>query len=357
MPVKTTSRLFDYEPLSQFLEYRWLDLANNIKSEGKDEIRNNSDVVAARLLKKYSLELVRVDKDSTLIDKEEHDPHYRELTISYSVPFTGSRKLLWYHPSSYTSELVYGSISDGRIVVDIENAAGNDEPFQREFDSWYVNMEKWLEGANSQANSFNKSLSGRIKNRIDERLQAIRSADDVGSALGYAEIQDASERGAEPAGDMPPEAGHTVDLTIPEREDIRNEFKEIFSVPVKDEPNKVKMAVAKTVAAFANTEGGRLFIGVNNDGKSVGLKRDLGWYKNSTDELELAIRNFVTSKLKGPVCMVFGFSREDYLVIRVAKRRRGWVYVDGKFYVREGNRSRELNAQEAAEYQDEHRPE
>ena len=158
------------------------------------------------------------------------------------------------------------------------------------------------------------------------------------------------ERGAEQVGCGPSEAGYMADLKIPEREDERNEFKETFSVTVKGgKANEVKMAVAKTVAAFANTGGGRLFIGVNDDGESVGLRRDLRQYKNSSDKLELAIRDFVRSKLRGPVNMKFDFSDGDYLVISVAKRMRP-VYVCDDFYVRNGNSSIRLSSRETVEY-------
>lgn len=156
------------------------------------------------------------------------------------------------------------------------------------------------------------------------------------------------------------EAGSTprgTNLFIPEREDQHNEFKETFSVPVYGgKANDVKMEVAVTVAAFANADGGRLFIGVNDDGEPVGLEKDMGRYGNSSDKLERAIRDFVGSRLEGPVRMKFGFGGGGYLVIDVVRRRRGWVYVGGEFYVREGNRSRKMNAREAAGYQEEYRP-
>ena len=357
MPVTTMDRLFYYRHLSQFLDQRQLDLDADIASEAEDEILNNRGAVEARLLEKYSLETVCVDKDGTRTKTQKSGQRYWKLTISFLVPFTGSKELLEYRPDLYTSGSVYGSIRDGRIVVDIENEAKDPESFQREFDSWYANMEKWLGGANNQAEHFKDSLSNRIKNGIDTRAQAARSAADVTAALGYEEMQDTDGRGAEPAGDAPPEAEHVVDLKIAEDEDTYNEFKETFSVPAEGGKSKeIKMEVAVTVAAFANTEGGRLFIGVNNDRKPVGLKRDLRQHGDSTDKLQLAIRDFVNSKLNGVVRMEFGFRDKDYLVIEVAKRRRRWVYADNEFYVREGNRSRKLNTQEAAEYQEEHRP-
>ena len=142
---------------------------------------------------------------------------------------------------------------------------------------------------------------------------------------------------------------------IPKREDKRNEFKETFSVPVKDgKSDAVKEEVAITVAAFANTEGGRLFIGVNDKGEPAGLEKDLKKY-GDFDKLELAIQNYIHTKLAVQVDMDFNFIGEDYLVISVTKRRRSFVYVGNNFYIRSGNSSRGLSPRETAEYQYEYR--
>ena len=163
------------------------------------------------------------------------------------------------------------------------------------------------------------------------------------------------ERGAEPAGDGPPDAEPMTDPRIPEREDVHNEFKETFSVPVQGgKSNEVKMEVVIAVAAFANTKGGRLFVGVNDNGESVGLKRDLRQCGGSSDKLESAIRDFVHGKLKSLVDMKFDFSGEDYLVISVAKRRNPPVCVGDDVYIRHGNSSRKLSPRETAEHKDEY---
>ena len=147
-----------------------------------------------------------------------------------------------------------------------------------------------------------------------------------------------------------------MDLSIPEREDEYNEFKETFSVPVSGgKSNDVKMEVVTTVAAFANANGGRLFVGVRDDGKPVGLKKDLNQQNNSTDDLEQTIRNFLRARLDSIVDVEFRF-KKDYLVIVVPKRKTGsWVYTnDEDFYVRHGNQSLKLSPKQTAEYQNSH---
>ena len=145
-------------------------------------------------------------------------------------------------------------------------------------------------------------------------------------------------------------------LTIPVREDTHNEFKETFSVPMRGgKSDTVKMEVAIAVAAFANAEGGRLFVGVSDDGTPSKLKKDLSQYKN-TDKLELAIRDFLAAKLSSLVDVEFGFSGDEYMVIVVPKHKTGkWVYTkDGDFFVHRGNQSRKLNSEQTADYQNSH---
>ena len=156
-----------------------------------------------------------------------------------------------------------------------------------------------------------------------------------------------------------PEIGstsHDMDLSIPKQEDMYNEFKETFCVPIQGGSSKaVKMEVAKAVAALANAGGGRLFIGVRDDGTAAGLKSDLQQCKN-TDKLELAIRNFLDSKLSSLVDVEFRFMEEDYVVILVPKQDTGnWIYTkEDEFYVRRGNQSQKLTSKQTAEYQRSH---
>ena len=142
-----------------------------------------------------------------------------------------------------------------------------------------------------------------------------------------------------------------VDLTISKREDLYNEFKETFSVPTKGgKANIVKMEVTITVAAFANAEGGRLFIGVNDDGEPVGLKKDLKQYKNQ-DKLENAIGGYLREKLSRNVRFQLTFKNNEYLVIDVPKLKSGDpVYVGDDLYERQGNRNQKLKPREIPDY-------
>jgi len=72
-----------------------------------------------------------------------------------------------------------------------------------------------------------------------------------------------------------------------EGESIQVEFKEII-------PSNLSM-LAKTIAAFSSTEGGRIYLGVNNDGELIGVaKEGPSWL----DKLKLSIENFIYTSVK-----------------------------------------------------------
>lgn len=79
------------------------------------------------------------------------------------------------------------------------------------------------------------------------------------------------------------------ELKIPKEEDLHNEFKSSFRFNVKrfeegdgkKAPDKeVEKEVSIAIACFANTEGGKLFIGVRDDGTTFGLDYDFELLKN-----------------------------------------------------------------------------
>jgi len=102
------------------------------------------------------------------------------------------------------------------------------------------------------------------------------------------------------------------------------EFKESF----KDD-------ALKTLCAFANTNGGSLFIGVNDDSKLIGLR--------ITDKAEQKIVNKIESVLRiQPAVLIHKDAKDEFLEIKVAKSKTP-VDVRGRFYKRVGNTTREID--------------
>ena len=167
-----------------------------------------------------------------------------------------------------------------------------------------------------------------------------------------------------------------IDITIPKDEDTWNEFKSTFQYDLKEEifrkNRKIEAADARrddqkkirddlqkeisiTVSAFANKEGGRLFVGVNDDSSVLGLERDLKFYHQSKDKFKLAITGSLKNFLKNNAFLAklkFKFVNTDdkeYFIILVPESTEP-VYLHfsniQEAYVRIQNSSQKFNTEE-----------
>ncbi len=124
-------------------------------------------------------------------------------------------------------------------------------------------------------------------------------------------------------------------------EDGRTEFKSVFHRSFQADPR----AIAKAVAAVANTGGGEVFLGVEDDGQVTGIG-NLG----QADKLMLQVSQ-VCHDLVQPsiVCRSVKVEAGEHVVLVVevpghAPERP--FSVRGRYYVRDGNRSREATRAE-----------
>lgn len=117
----------------------------------------------------------------------------------------------------------------------------------------------------------------------------------------------------------------------------------------------MESAVTKTLAAFLNSDGGALVIGVADDGAPVGIAVD-GFATD--DRMSLHLRNIVNRDM-GPLAMAYiRLSYEDCDGVRVmvahCERSELPVYVkEGnaeKFYIRTGPSTTELATSAAVDY-------
>ena len=151
----------------------------------------------------------------------------------------------------------------------------------------------------------------------------------------------------------------SIEDLIKEGESDQLEFKATLRWDINEGKvsKKLEQVIVKTVAAFANAQGGSLLIGVDNDGQAVGLSRDyesLG--EANRDEFELHLRNvlnrqvgtaFVASKVQIQfhavddidVCQVDITAAKEPVIVGVKDKNGQSVE---KFYVRSGNSSQEI---------------
>lgn len=157
------------------------------------------------------------------------------------------------------------------------------------------------------------------------------------------------------------EVGKDLPALIQAGEDEHVEFKSTARWDLRQ--NKVNRAltdvVARTIAGFANGNGGNLLIGVDDHGATVGLELDYQTLKKKDrDGFAQFIMTLVSKRLGGHNCRfvhVLFAELEGHDVCRVVvEPASAPVYFhDGtqaRLFVRTGNATRELDAREVIQY-------
>ena len=133
---------------------------------------------------------------------------------------------------------------------------------------------------------------------------------------------------------------------------------------------RLEHVIVKTVCGFLNAEGGTLFIGVDDEGRPVGIEADLTTLKSKAnlDGYELFLRQLLETNLSistaGTVRINFEtVERAVVCVMTVAasgkptfaKPLKGQGNPEpSEFWVRTGNQTRQLHADDMVHYQSEH---
>ena len=128
----------------------------------------------------------------------------------------------------------------------------------------------------------------------------------------------------------------------------------------EDKVNKaMEHVIVKTISAFLNTEGGMLFIGVDDDGNILGLEKDYKTLsKNSSDGFVLALTNSINQHLGKNMhrllqISIISVNTIDVCVVKMEKSNKP-VFLGKKgneeFFIRASASSQPLSMSEAYEY-------
>lgn len=132
---------------------------------------------------------------------------------------------------------------------------------------------------------------------------------------------------------------------------------------------RIEHAIAKTVCGFLNAEGGKLLIGVDDDGNVIGLQADLATLsKRNRDGYELFLRQMLDNSLSVPTAGIVHISFErigdtDICVISVSSSSKPVFCKPCKgsnsnypidFWVRTGNATQQLHGDAMLEYRENH---
>lgn len=158
----------------------------------------------------------------------------------------------------------------------------------------------------------------------------------------------------------------TVEHLLREMETYHVEFKATARLPLNsDIPEKViHEGVIKTVAAFMNSGGGTLAIGITDEGDLLGVQPDLDFKKQDLDEYQNWLSSMLVNAIdSAPVAKYVNIRFEavnDKLICLVdVKKSSSPIYTDsvkGKdlFYVRVINTTRILSGPEIPDYTRDH---
>jgi hypothetical protein len=122
---------------------------------------------------------------------------------------------------------------------------------------------------------------------------------------------------------------------------------------------ELQFSVLKTIAAFLNSDGGKLLIGVEDDGSIYGLEQDFKTLKNPTpDAFQQHLINLIVENIGVEFTSYVKISfetAEDYIVCVVEVSPSGGpAYLKSQagsqFFIRAGNTSRSLDPEETTAY-------
>jgi type I restriction enzyme R subunit len=150
---------------------------------------------------------------------------------------------------------------------------------------------------------------------------------------------------------------------IKNREDSSIERKSSFRYDInlkQSNPKLLEKIIAKTIQAFMNGEGGTLFIGIDDDGKILGLKEDYKTLKKkNSDGFELELRQsldkYLQDKIVNELIKISFYTVEECEICEIIVKSSPKPIIlsdEGKqeFYVRIGNSSKPYSFRDFYEY-------
>jgi K+-sensing histidine kinase KdpD len=139
------------------------------------------------------------------------------------------------------------------------------------------------------------------------------------------------------------------------------EFKASFRWDLRQNKitKEIELSVLKTVAAFLNSSGGTLLIGVNDDGSISGLENDYKTFKRKDrDGFAQFLMQMISVSFGADTSSFINLSfvsinEDDVAVVKVTKSNNPIFFKRDDFtafYIRAGNTTRELDVEEALRY-------
>ena len=168
----------------------------------------------------------------------------------------------------------------------------------------------------------------------------------------------------------PPEPSRGVAELLAGDESQTVEFKSTarWNLRANQADKRMEHTIVKTVCGFLNAQGGKLLIGVDDDGRALGLSADMKTLgaKGNRDGYELFLRRLLDNGLSVPTAGIVQVAfetvgREDVCVVTVASSGKPVFArpLEGgagltEFWVRTGNATKQLHGNDMLDYRTNH---
>lgn len=132
---------------------------------------------------------------------------------------------------------------------------------------------------------------------------------------------------------------------------------------IKEDVNdNLKISILKTIVAFLNTNGGKLIIGVDDDGTPIGIEKDISTLRKDVDGYKQHIRNLIDTNIDSDVSIyveIFFMRFKGYKIAIIRVKESPYpVYLrlnsKSEFYIRAGNTTRILDGEKLGRYLNAH---
>jgi hypothetical protein len=160
--------------------------------------------------------------------------------------------------------------------------------------------------------------------------------------------------------------GVSIEELIAGGESNELEFKSSLRWDYKNEKalKKLEEVILKSISSFANREGGKLIVGIGDNGEILGLDHDYAYLGGDKDKFEVHLRNIINHAFGenfGASGLSIRFDRindSEICIIDILRWNKP-LYLETidrngqkskKFYIRSGNTSQELGLDEIGEY-------
>ncbi len=152
-----------------------------------------------------------------------------------------------------------------------------------------------------------------------------------------------------------------IEELIQAGENERVEFKSSIRYDYyrKSTNRDLEVIIAKTITGFMNAKGGKLIIGVDDEGNVLGLEKDYKTLKHKNrDGYERAVFRIISTQLGHEACFsnhisFYSINEKDVCVVDIEPSEKP-IYVNDTenttFYVRTGNATYPLTVKEAVNY-------